>query len=79
MLVKEQTTFKELCVEDFGLRPTDQDSHVPQFFMVTTIPKESAAAASEESGLASGSYTTSTRRLHTQSEEGKAKSKQQHK
>ena len=31
MLVKEQTTFTDLCVEDFGLKPTDEDSHVPQF------------------------------------------------
>ena len=39
MLIKEQTTFTDLCVEDFGLRPTDEDSHVPQFFMVTKLPK----------------------------------------
>ena len=31
MLVKEQTTFTDLCVVDFGLRPTDTDSHVPHF------------------------------------------------
>ena len=31
MLVKEHTMFRDLCITDFGLNPTDQDSHVPQF------------------------------------------------
>ena len=78
---KEQTTFKDPCVQDFGLNPTDEDSRVPQFCMVTKLPNQSAAtsssaaASSTEQGLASGSERTSipTRRLQTRSDEGKAK------
>ena len=31
MFVKEQTVFRELSVQDFGLKVTDTDAHVPQF------------------------------------------------
>ena len=59
MLVKEHTTFTDLCVADFGLAPTDQDSHVPQIFMITKLPKPTkAAASSTEPGLPSGSEPT---------------------
>ena len=35
MFYREQRTFRDLSVEDFGLRPTDTDTHVPQFLILT--------------------------------------------
>ena len=38
MWYKEQFNFENMTVEDFGLRSTDQDTHVPQFLMLTKSP-----------------------------------------
>ena len=35
MFYREQRTFRDLSVEDFGIRPTDTDTHVPQLLMLT--------------------------------------------
>ena len=62
MLVKEQSSFTNLQVDDFGLEQQPPNANVPQFFMVTKLPKQStaasssaAAASSAEPGLPSGS------------------------
>ena len=38
MAVKEMSTFTKFTVEDLGLRSTDTDAHVPQFFMLKKWP-----------------------------------------
>ena len=35
MFYREQRTFRDLSVEDVGLRPTDTDTHVPPFMILT--------------------------------------------
>ena len=48
MAVKELTRFAQYSAEDFGLRPTDTDAHVPQFFMLKKWPKDSPAATKHQ-------------------------------
>ena len=38
MWYKEQFNFEDMTVEDFGLRATDKDTHVPQFLLLTKSP-----------------------------------------
>ena len=40
MWYREQRTFRDLSVQDFGLRATDTDAHVPQFLILTKSKKK---------------------------------------
>ena len=74
MCVKEQTNFRDLSVEDFGLKPTDTDAHVPQFFMVSKVNKEqSRSQAAYLTGVPVEERPITTRALHTQSAGAKAR------
>ena len=63
MFYKEQMSFMDLTVEDFGLNANDQDTHVPQFLMLTKSPV-TAAEGSEYRQI-----------FRTRSDEGKEKDK----
>ena len=41
MFYRDQRNFRYLSVEDVGLRPTDTDTHVPQFLLLTKTKEES--------------------------------------
>ena len=40
MFYRDQRNFRDLSVEDVGLRPTDTDTHVPQFLLLTKTKEE---------------------------------------
>ena len=63
MFYREQRTLRDLSVEDFGLRPTDTDAHVPQFLIVTK---------SKEEGTTGAAYRSI---FHSRSAKGKAQDK----
>ena len=46
---RKQRTFRDLSVEDFGIRPTDTDAHVPQFLLVTKSKEEGKTGAAYRS------------------------------
>ena len=61
MEVKEQTIFRELSQQDFGLRNSDTDAHVPQFFMISkTLPKAKPTRAPAETTTSKSNPSTPT-------------------
>ena len=64
MWYREQRTFRDLSVQDFGLRATDTDAHVPQLLIVTKSKEEGTTASSRRSIC------------HARSEQGKARDKE---
>ena len=77
MEVNEQTIFRELSQQDFGLDEKDSDAHVPQFFMVSKVPKEQSRSQSAKlEGVPLDQRPIVTRGFHTQSAEGKARQRE---
>ena len=79
MFVNEHDNFRKTSMTDFGLRDIDTDAHVPQFFMVTKVPKErvnSKAAAFAKLPLEQ--RLDSTQWAHAQSADCKARQAQRH-
>ena len=64
MWYREQRTFRDLSVQDFGLRATDTDAHAPQFLIVTK---------SKEEGTTGAAYRSI---FHSRSAKGKAQDKE---